>query len=71
METVLLFINQNKKLFNIYIKMRYNLLLMILSILFISIGIANENSPKCNNKVEIKYVPMDVYDKLSMDEPYY
>lgn len=51
--------------------MRYNLLLMILSILFISLGIANENSPKCNNKVEIKYVPMEVYDKLSMDEPYY
>ena len=51
--------------------MRYNLLLLIISILFIAIGYANETSPKCNDKVEIRYVPMDIYDELSRNEPYY
>ena len=51
--------------------MRYDLLLMIISVLFIAIGYANEISPKCNDKVEIKYVPMSVYDELNMDKPYY
>lgn len=51
--------------------MRYDLLLLVISILFIGIGYANEVSPKCNDKVEIKYVPMSVYDQLTMDKPYY
>lgn len=51
--------------------MRYDLLLLIISILFIGIGYANEVSPKCNEEIQVKYVPIDVYDQISMDKPYY
>ena len=47
--------------------MRYELLLLIISILFITIGYANQVTPKCNNNIEIKYVPMDIYNKLLID----
>ena len=51
--------------------MRYNLLLMIISILFITLGYANQVSPGCNDDVEIRYVPMKIYDELLLDKPYF
>ncbi len=51
--------------------MRYNLLLMIISIIFITFGYANQVSPSCSEEVEIKYVPMKLYDELLLDKPYY
>lgn len=51
--------------------MRYDLLLLIVSIIFISIGYAKQVSPKCNDNVEIRYVPMKIYDELVMDKPYF
>ncbi len=51
--------------------MRYHLLLIIISLLSISMGYANQVSPKCNENVEIRYIPLKLYDELLLDKPYF
>jgi hypothetical protein len=45
--------------------MRYELLLMVISVLFITMGYAKSNSDECNGE-SIKYVPYGVFDKIDV-----
>tara|TARA_B100000963_G_C22046557_1_gene417731 strand:- start:228 stop:371 length:144 start_codon:yes stop_codon:yes gene_type:complete len=45
--------------------MRYELLLMIISVLFITMGYAKSTSDECNGE-SIKYVPYGVFDKIDV-----
>lgn len=45
--------------------MRYDFLLMIISILFIAMGYAKTRGDECNGET-IKYVPYGVFDKIDM-----
>lgn len=45
--------------------MRYDLLIMIISILFIAMGYAKSKSKECNGE-KIKYVPYGVFDKIDV-----
>ena len=49
--------------------MKYSLLLFIVGISLIVIGVSNQLSPKCSDKVEVKYVSRDVYDDLLRKSP--
>tara|TARA_Y100000817_G_C16704996_1_gene476650 strand:+ start:403 stop:558 length:156 start_codon:yes stop_codon:yes gene_type:complete len=51
--------------------MRFDLILMIVSILFITLGYSKQLSPKCKEEVEIKYVPMSVYDDMLLSKSYF
>lgn len=44
--------------------MRYELLLMVISILFITMGYAQSKGDKCKGET-IKYVPYGVFDKMN------
>ena len=43
--------------------MRYDFLLMIISILFITMGYAKSKAEECNGE-KVKYVPYGVFDKI-------
>ena len=45
--------------------MRYDFFLMIIGILFITIGYAKSKSEECNGE-SIKYVPYGVFDKMDL-----
>lgn len=47
--------------------MRYELLLMIISILFIVMGYANSMRNGCNGE-KIKYVPYSVFDNIDVTQ---
>ena len=45
--------------------MRYDFLLMIISILFITMGYAKSKGEECNGE-RIKYVPYGVFDQIDV-----
>lgn len=45
--------------------MKISLLLLIIGIIFIIFGYANQISPNKDTSKEIEFVPRDVYDQLS------
>ena len=45
--------------------MRYDLLIMIISMLFIGMGYAKSKSKECDGE-KIKYVPYGVFDKIDV-----
>jgi len=45
--------------------MRYDFLLMIISLLFIAMGYAKSKEEECNGE-KIKYVPYGVFDKIDV-----
>ncbi len=45
--------------------MRYVLFLMVISLLFITMGYAKSTGNECNGE-RIKYVPYDVFDKIDV-----
>ena len=50
--------------------MRINLLLFIISSIFIIMGYVKQSTPNCKDDEKIKYVPMSVYQELESDKPY-
>ena len=47
--------------------MRLSLLIFIIGILFITAGYTNQLDPKCKKGSEVRIVPRNVYDQISMD----
>ena len=47
--------------------MRYDFLLMIISILFITMGYAKSKGDECNGE-RIKYVPYGVFDNININQ---
>ena len=50
--------------------MKISLLLFVLGTLFITAGYAHQMKPSCERGIEVKYVPIDVFDELENSRPY-
>ncbi len=50
--------------------MRFNLMIFVLGILFITAGYAHQMRPSCKKGIEVKYVPRNVYDEIMKSKPY-
>ena len=50
--------------------MRFNLILFIIGILFITAGYAKQMKPSCDKGIEVKYVPRTVYDEMMQGKAY-
>ena len=50
--------------------MKISLLLFIIGVLLITAGYANQLKPSCDQGIEVKYVPRDVFDELESSRPY-
>lgn len=50
--------------------MNITLILFITGVLLITAGYAQQMKPSCENGIEVKYVPRNVYDQLEESKPY-
>lgn len=50
--------------------MKFNLLIFIISCIFIIMGYVKQNNPDCKKGERIKYVPMSVYQELESEKPF-
>ena len=47
--------------------MKLSLLLFVLGIILVSIGYAHQKSPMCKSGTDIRIVPRNVYDEITLD----
>tara|TARA_B100000214_G_scaffold375377_1_gene361446 strand:- start:3103 stop:3252 length:150 start_codon:yes stop_codon:yes gene_type:complete len=48
--------------------MRFDLLVLIVALIFITMGYAKQLNPRCTDNVEVKYVPRELYDNLLINK---
>ena len=50
--------------------MKLTLIIFVVGMLLITAGYAQQLKPSCEKGIEVKYLPINVYDQLEESKPY-